>query len=88
MASQASKPINIRKSIEDRRSEDSDRPMLSAGTMEALNEFLLETQAAANGTQNPFAENWGLSQARDSCACPRLLHQNYSTFRGGSLLGY
>ncbi|EIE18232.1 hypothetical protein COCSUDRAFT_60431 [Coccomyxa subellipsoidea C-169] len=64
MASQASKPINIRKSNEDRRSEDSDRPMLSAGTMEALNEFLLETQAAANGTQNPFAENWGLSQAR------------------------
>ncbi|BDA47781.1 EEF1A lysine methyltransferase 1 [Coccomyxa sp. Obi] len=58
----ASKPINIRKSTDERRSEDNDRPVLSEGTMAALNEFLAESQATTNGAQNPFAENWGLSQ--------------------------
>lgn len=58
----ASKPINIRKSADERRSEDNDRPMLSEGTMAALHEFLAESQATSNGAQNPFAENWGLSQ--------------------------
>lgn len=58
----SSRPINIRRSSDERRSEDSDLPELSQNTMAALNEFLSEQQAALNGQQNPFSENWGLSQ--------------------------
>lgn len=62
----ASKPINIRKSTDERRSDESDRPALSESTMAALNEFLSESQAAAEGAQSPFSENWGLSQVRST----------------------
>jgi len=60
----ASKPINIRKSTDERRSDESDRPALSESTMAALNEYLSEALAAAEGAQNSFSENWGLSQVR------------------------
>lgn len=75
----ASKPINIRKSTDERRSEDNDRPMLSEDTMTALNEFLAESQATTNGAQNPFTENWGLSQVHSCFTAASTLQSKYGS---------
>ena len=50
--------------------DDDDPPcQLSATTMSALQEFLRERQAAEEAAaEDPFAENWGLSQV-GACAC-------------------
>ena len=57
-------PINIRRSTDSRSSiDESEKPALTQDTLRALNEFLSEAKAAADEQQNPFSENWGLSQA-------------------------
>ena len=45
--------------------DETDKPALSQDTLRALNEFLSEAQAASDEQQNPFSENWGLSQVSD-----------------------
>ena len=52
--------------------DDADKPALSQDTLRALNEFLSESQAAADEQQNPFSENWGLSQV--ACSFPAPVH--------------
>lgn len=47
--------------------DETDKPALSQDTLRALNEFLSEAQAATDEKQNPFSENWGLSQVDKSC---------------------
>ena len=70
--SSPTQPINIRRSTDDKRSKDGDSepPALSESALAALNEFLLEAQAAAQDNNNPFSENWGLSQVAGLQASP------------------
>lgn len=72
-----SNPISIRRSMDGRHSQEDERPQLSQNTLDALNEFLSESQAASESQQkDPFAENWALSQVHQllSCPCPALCH--------------
>jgi len=44
--------------------EDEEEAVLSSSTMAILNQFLTEQkQAQDNSVDDPFAENWGMSQA-------------------------
>jgi hypothetical protein len=43
---------------------DDDQVVLSSSTLAILNQFLTEQkQAQEESTDDPFAENWGMSQA-------------------------
>ena len=77
--------------------DESDKPALSQDTLRALNEFLSEAKAAADEQQNPFSENWGLSQVASFVlanlhwhrtvqpTCIQALKESYMQFFGQSL---
>ena len=61
--SSSSSPPHIIGSTHEQMIEDDEQPQLSQSTLDALNQFLAEAQAASDSAQgDPFAENWALSQ--------------------------
>jgi hypothetical protein len=59
----SSSPIPSTLSADDHTPQDDVGLELSQSALHALNEFLAESQAAAEDAQtDPFAENWALSQ--------------------------
>ena len=54
--------------------EDNDPAVLSSSTLSILNDFLVEQTVAEDASQqDPFAENWGMSQVRATTTSQTVL---------------